>query len=121
MRTAAKKQVLPARKESDIQSSIVNALQCFGWKVIRFNSGAFEEGSRYVKFYHVFGLEKPNKGLADLFAMKKGRAMFIEVKRPGKTRSEFQEDFATFVESAGIECYCVSSATEVLKLIGAIK
>lgn len=112
---------LPSLKppgESDVQAAIVRLLRTLGWKVIRFNGGSKREGDRYIAFYHIFGLKKPGKGLTDLLAMRRGRVVWIEVKRVGGKRSKEQEEFAEFCDEAGIECICVSSANETLTFLG---
>jgi len=63
-------------KESGIRRQIQDYLRWNGWAV----------------YYNLQGLGC-YPGLSDLVALKDGRAVFIEVKRPGGRQSEAQKKF----------------------------
>lgn len=88
-----------AVKESDIRRQIQDYLRWQGWTII----------------YHLQGLGC-YKGLSDLQALKNGRCVFIEVKRPGGRQSEFQKRFQQTVEKAGFEYILAKGIDDVEKL-----
>lgn len=69
------------KTETEIQSEIREYLQLCGWTVYRMNSG--RKG----------GMLLHRKGTPDLLAMRKGKSVFIEVKRPGykPTKDQVEE------------------------------
>lgn len=81
--TTAADQKLP---ESQIQSMIIQMLRQFGWFV--------------VKIHQSLG---SYKGIADLYALKDGRNIWIEVKTPRGRLSEHQERFRDDVGAHGGE------------------
>lgn len=81
--TTAADQKLP---ESQIQSLIIQMLRQFGWFV--------------VKIHQSLG---SYKGIADLYALKDGRNIWIEVKTPRGRLSEHQERFRDDVGAHGGE------------------
>lgn len=70
--------------ETDIQNAIRDFLRWRGWFVIRHQQG--------------LGC---HKGLSDLTAIKGGRTVYIEVKRPKGTQSDAQLDFQADIEAHG--------------------
>lgn len=78
----------PAEKvklsEADIQRQIKEYLQWNGWFV--------------VKIHQSLG---SYKGIADLYAIKNGRHVWIEVKKPGGRLSVHQQQFKLDVENHG--------------------
>ena len=95
-----KKEKLPAVKESDIQRLIKDYLQWRGWFV--------------VKIHQSLG---SYKGIADLYALKDGRHVWIEVKTPAGSQSEDQEKFQRDVEDHG-GTYLVARSVEDVILLG---
>lgn len=81
--TTAADQKLP---ESQIQSMIIQMLRQFGWFV--------------VKIHQSLG---SYKGIADLYALKDGRNIWIEVKTPRGRLSKHQERFRDDVGAHGGE------------------
>ena len=73
-------------KESEIQRQIKEALQWRGWFV--------------VKIHQSLG---SYKGIADLYALKDGRHIWIEVKTPRGRQSDHQKKFQADLEAAGGE------------------
>jgi hypothetical protein len=58
-------------------------------------------------------------GLTDMVAIKDGRVLFIEYKRPGRSKqSGKQEIFQADIERAGGEYYLIRSLEEVIKILG---
>ena len=82
-KATAAEQKLP---ESQIQSMIIQMLRQFGWFV--------------VKIHQSLG---SYKGIADLYALKDGRNIWIEVKTPRGRLSEHQERFRDDVGAHGGE------------------
>ena len=63
-------------KESEIQAQIRDYLRWNGWFV--------------VKIHQSLG---SYRGIADLYALRGGQHVWIEVKRPGGRQSEYQKRF----------------------------
>lgn len=74
----------PKIKESDIQRDIKTFLQYRGWFV--------------VKIHQSMG---SYKGIADLYCLKNGLSVWVEVKTPKGRMSEHQERFKDDVEQNG--------------------
>ena len=74
----------PKITESDIQAAIKEYLQWHGWFV--------------VKIHQSLG---SYKGIADLYALKDGRHVWIEVKTEKGRLSEYQEKFKRDVTAHG--------------------
>ncbi len=73
-------------KECDIQRTIKELLQWRGWFVIKLHQSL---GS--------------HRGIADLYCLRDGRHVWIEVKAPKGKLSEHQQQFKADVETAGGE------------------
>lgn len=71
-------------RESEIRAQIKEFLEWQGWFV----------------FYHLQGLGS-YPGLPDLQAVKDGRTIYIEIKRPGGRQSANQKKFQLDLEAAG--------------------
>lgn len=97
----AVKQSKPKLKESDIQRNIKEYLQWHGWFV--------------VKIHQSLG---SYKGIADLYALKGGRHIWIEVKTPAGKQSEDQIKFERDVMAAGGEYMVARSVEDVTSLAG---
>jgi hypothetical protein len=88
-------------KESDIQRQIKDYLKLIGFYV--------------VKIHQSLGSER---GIADLYAIKGGLQLWIEVKTPKGTLSEFQKDFRAEIQGHGgiyIEARRLEDIQEYLK------
>lgn len=58
-------------------------------------------------------------GLTDLVAIKNGRILFIEIKRPGKSvQSERQKKFQADIKAYGGEYYLVKCLEDLVEIIG---
>ena len=87
-------------KESYIRRQIQDYLRWNGWTVL----------------YHLQGLGS-YRGMSDLQALKDGRSVWIEVKRPGGRQSEYQKKFQQMVEAAGFE-YVLAKSVEDVEHLG---
>lgn len=83
-------------KESAIRKQIQDYLRWQGWTVL----------------YHLQGLGC-FKGMSDLQALKNGRSVFVEIKRPGGRQSEYQQKFQALVEAAGFEYVLAKDVADV--------
>ena len=98
-------------KEKDLQKTILDWLR---WRKIfcwRNNSGAMVSEYKGKKRFMRFGLE----GSPDIFAVKFGRIVGIEVKSPTGTMSEAQEKFKEEFEKAGGSYVLAKSLEDVEK------
>lgn len=86
----------PKIAEKDVRKQVQQFLRFAGWEVL----------------YHLQGLGCL-KGMSDLQALKNGRAVFIEVKRPGGKQSDYQKEFQQKVEAAGFEYIIAKSIEDV--------
>lgn len=85
-----------AANETAVRRQIQDYLRWNGWTVL----------------YHLQGLGS-YRGMSDLQALKGGRSVFIEVKRPGGRQSEVQKKFQETVEAAGFEYVLAKSVEDV--------
>jgi Holliday junction resolvase len=81
------------KKESDIQRLILDWLSAKKIFHYRQNSGAFKEGTRFVRFGAV--------GAPDIVAVVKGTYVGIEVKAPRGHQTPSQRDFEAMLRMAG--------------------
>ena len=86
-------------KESDIQRAIMQYLRMCGWFV--------------VKIHQSMG---SYKGIADLYAIKNGSGVWIEVKTPAGKQSEHQKTFETDIISHGGRYMVASGIEDVIGL-----
>ena len=86
--------------ENEIQTQIRMRLQYSGWYVIRHQQGM---GSL--------------KGLSDLSAIKDGRTVYIEVKKPGGVQSQYQKNFQEEIEAHGGQYILAKSVDDIKELI----
>ena len=87
-------------KESDIQTAIRDHLRMTGWFV--------------VKIHQSLG---SYKGIADLYAIKGGRSVWIEVKTPRGRQSKHQVRFQCDVEAHGGEYLLARDVDDVIKYL----
>ncbi len=83
--------------ETVILRQIRNVLQWHGWYVIRIQQG--------------LGC---HKGISDLIAIKRGRVVFVEIKKPSGKLSDHQERFKAAISDRGGE-YVVMRSVEDLQ------
>jgi len=87
-------------KESDIRKQIRDYLRLRGWLVLYFLQG--------LGCY---------PGLSDMAAIKNGKTIWIEIKRPGKSiQSNKQKAFQAQIESHGGQ-YIIATCIEDLEVI----
>ncbi len=96
--TTKRKTKTPIPKESEIRAQIKQYLEWQGWFV----------------FYHLQGLGS-YLGLPDLQAVKDGRTIYIEIKRPCGRQSSKQKKFQQDLETAG-GVYILARKIEDLKI-----
>ncbi|HOV80820.1 MAG TPA: VRR-NUC domain-containing protein [Bacillota bacterium] len=90
-------------KESDIQRQIKEFLQWHGWFVFKNHQSL---GSY--------------KGIADLYAIKDSRSIWIEVKTPDGSQSKDQRKFEEDIKAHGGEYIVVRCVEDVMKLAGGV-
>jgi Holliday junction resolvase len=86
-------------KERDIQNQIKDYLKWQGWYV--------------VKIHQSLG---SHRGIADLYALKDGRHVWIEVKTPTGKQSEDQVRFQADVEAHGGRYLVAWSVEDIINL-----
>jgi Holliday junction resolvase len=91
-------------KESDIQRTIKEYLQIKGWLVKKIQQSALSE-----------------KGIADLFALKAGRTIWVEVKTKIGKQSHEQVIFEQDVKSHGGEYLIARSVDDVINYLLVVK
>ena len=92
-------------KEKDIRKQIQDYLRWTGWFV----------------FYHLQGGVGVYRGLPDLQAVKDGKTVYIEVKRPGGRQSEHQKRFQRDIEKHGGQYILAFGVEDVEHLSGGQK
>lgn len=95
--------------ESTIQTHIVRCLMLKGWQVWEMQKGSKGNGSVYC-----------TPGIPDLYVFHKmGRALWMEVKRPGTGRlSPAQKERHHELTVCGLPVHVVTSVDDVLAVIG---
>jgi len=90
-------------KESEIQRQIKEALQWRGWFV--------------VKIHQSLG---SYRGIADLYALRDGQHVWIEVKTDRGVQSEYQKKFQRDIEKHG-GTYILARSVEDVEHLGAMR
>lgn len=85
-------------RESEIQTKIKNLLTDSGWLVIKI-------------------IQSNYNGICDLMALKDGRAVFIEVKAPGKKPSPLQLHRHQQLRKCGFEVVVADKVEDISHLI----
>lgn len=92
--------------EAQLQTLIVDYLRLRGWVVLETYKGSKRGGS----VWHT-------KGMPDVYAVRNGRSVWLEVKtREGRVGPE-QKAVHEALRNAGVECYVVRSLEEVQRLV----
>lgn len=86
--------------ETEIQNQVREYLEWNGWFVIRHQQGL---GSF--------------KGLSDLTAIKDGKTIYVEIKKPTGSQSKDQKDFETLIKAHGGEYLLIKSLEEIEKYL----
>lgn len=71
--------------ERDVQKAVSDAMKALGWRVVRMNVGAARTEQGFVSF--------GERGMPDLWCFKAGRALLLEVKRPGMNLAAHQREW----------------------------
>lgn len=87
--------------ETVLLRQIRECLKFYGWFVIRIQQG--------------LGC---HKGISDLIAIRDGKTIYIEIKKPGGVLSEYQKKFRDDVEAHGGKYVVMKDVEDVLKLEG---
>ncbi len=94
----------PKRKtqpETLIKRDIKTYLEWLGWYVVTIQEGPFGK-----------------EGVADLYCLKNGRHVWIEVKTPKGKQSDKQKEFQDNINHSGGEYYLVRSMDDAMNLFG---
>ncbi|MBA7569206.1 VRR-NUC domain-containing protein [Candidatus Atribacteria bacterium 1244-E10-H5-B2] len=86
--------------ENDIKHQVKSYLNIKGW----FN-------------FHILQGLGAFRGIPDMIAVKAGRVIFLEIKKPGGKLSEHQQRFKETMGGAGGEYYVVRSLEEIIKIL----
>lgn len=82
--------------ERDIVKVIVRSAKASGWWTMKIHGGPYQPA-----------------GIPDLLCVKDGKAVWLEVKQPGKKASAIQlQRIAEIREQSGAPCYVVTSREE---------
>lgn len=101
---SAVEEVLPdTRSEVEIRMAIRTALELHGYVVVDFEQGYRPDGSTRVR-----------KGVADLYAMGRGRSAWIEVKSAKGRQTDEQKAFQADCEACGVDYYVWRSESEAI-------
>lgn len=105
--------------ETQIQSSILKWLKYQrGIKAIRVNTTGVPIRTKTGKLR----LKKNEaKGMSDILAVYQGKAIFLEVKKPGGRVSKDQKSLLTEFANVGALCKVVYSLEEAISFINKIK
>lgn len=90
-------------KESKLTRSIQIALQRKGYLVLKIHGGPFQQA-----------------GLPDLLVIKKGRAMWLEVKMPGKYATRLQSHWMEKLRKAGCVTAVVCTVSDAIAAVDAM-
>lgn len=89
--------------ETSITKSIVQSARSHGWWTFKIAGGAFQRA-----------------GVPDLLCVKNGRAVFLEVKQPGKKPTPLQQQVMREIrEQGGAVAEVVTSRDEAQKVLNA--
>lgn len=89
-------------RESSIVASIVRVAEQCGWWVMKIHGGPYQMS-----------------GVPDLLCLKDGRAVFLEVKQPGKRPTAIQSRRMTEIERVGgAACHVVTNKEQALASLG---
>lgn len=84
--------------EAQIQTKIINTLRGAGWFVTKL-------------------IVTSTPGIMDVLALKDGRALFIEVKRPGMKPTDLQQHRAKQIIDQGFEVITATSVSDVTQFL----
>ncbi|MDQ2831836.1 MAG: VRR-NUC domain-containing protein [Chloroflexota bacterium] len=96
----------PAIPERAIQAAIIEYLRWRGFYVQRLNSGAARVESGHL-------IRMAAAGTPDVLAIKDGRALFVEVKRPGNKPTALQQAMMETLRGYGARCLVATSVEDL--------
>ena len=96
----------PVQTEHQIQQAVIEWLQYKKWFVWRHNSGM-------VRTVHNTMVRMGVAGMPDVFALKDGQLLGIEVKRPGKKPTDIQQRMMDDLTKYGAQCMVVTSTEDL--------
>ena len=104
------------RSESKLQKDIFDAIVALGYLVIRVNSSVHmtEHGTRLASYRIVNTNE--TAGLSDGIVFWAGKAVFVEIKKPGGRLSEKQRKFMDTCKRYGMD-YVVLDSVDKAKIL----
>lgn len=88
----------PKQRENDLQPQIIEFAHMRGWFCEKIES-------------------RSGRGFMDLFCLRHGRVVLIEVKREGEEQRAQQEKRARDIRSHGGECYAVDSLEQARRIL----
>lgn len=88
----------PSDLESDLQSDIIDFAHLRGWFAVKVVSPS-------------------RRGMMDVVAIRKGRTVWIEVKRPGEEPRPQQAKVARDMRAHGAEVHCVDNMDAARELL----
>lgn len=97
--------------ERAIQSAIIQYLRIHGWYAERRNAGAWRDKRGHV-------VRMAPAGTPDLWAIKDGASLFVEVKRPGEQPTERQEGMMATLERYGARCIVATGVEDLERQLG---
>lgn len=103
--------------EQDIQTKCINEATLHLWGVMRANTVKARTARGMVTSYIMYagGI---TDGCSDLIMFKQGRAVFVEVKRPGEKPRPNQLRFKAWCEWYGMTYAVVTSVDELRTALG---
>ena len=102
--------------ESNLQKQIADLLVKRGWLVVRLNSGAIKTAHGFFFAYTIVN-DNSHAGMPDLWCMKNGVCLLIEVKKPKSTATIKQVMMHKRISNAGFTVHVVSSLDHVVDLV----
>lgn len=100
--------------EHEIQNMIISVLTMKGFYVMRLNSGKMtneytnKQGVVKKRFIRML-----DAGTPDLLAIKKGKAHFIEIKRPGNNPTYLQQEKMKELSEYGAICIVARNVEDI--------
>lgn len=91
--------------ERQLQHVVVEYLQLRGWYVLQTYLGSNRGGSVWM-----------TSGIPDIYAVKKGRAVWLELKTASGKLTPAQQNVHARLLAAGAEVYVVRSLDDVIKI-----
>lgn len=101
-----RRRLAEAMSEAEIQQGIVKYLRATGWVVLEIKGNARRGGTVFQ-----------TKGIPDLYAVRKGRSLWLEVKRPGQRPRPEQEALHERLRQEGCEVHVIDGVEALERLL----